>query len=127
MKKLTLIFAAFLLLINFAVEAQTVVPVKSITVNNLKQRIKTDSSLIILDVRTPAELEGPLGEIEGVVNIPVEQLENRIGELEKYKDREIAVICRAGHRSLKGTRILLSHGFRNVENVEGGMEVFRQK
>lgn len=126
MKRLFGFFVLVLIVSNFTVCAQTVAPVKSITVQELKRQIKNDSGLVILDVRMPAELTGPLGKIDGVINIPVQELEKRVDELNKYKDKEIAVICRTGHRSSIGTKILLKHGFTNVENVEGGMTAYRE-
>ena len=124
MKKVLKIFAAAFIVINVSF-AQTV-PVKNINVEQFKNQISNDSNLVILDVRTPEELTGPLGKIEGVINIPVQELEKRIGELDKYKERQIAVICRTGHRSNIGTGILLKHGFKEVENVEGGMTAYRE-
>jgi rhodanese-related sulfurtransferase len=94
------------------------------TISELKNSIKTDPSLLILDVRMPEELIGPLGKIEKVVNIPLQQLEKRIGELDIYKDRTIAVICRSGVRSSSAQRFLAGMGF-NAYNVEGGMVQFR--
>ena len=52
--------------------------------------------------------------------ISLEQLEKRIAELEKYKDREIIVYCRSGIRSLSGTRLLLKYGY-NAFNLLGGI------
>ncbi len=96
---------------------------KNITVEELQKEMQTDSTLVVLDVRTPAELTGPLGKIDGVINIPVQVLEQKVDELEKYKDRKIAVICRSGNRSRMGTEILLKHGF-NAVNVLGGMKAY---
>jgi len=93
---------------------------KSITVEQLQKKIATDSTLVVLDVRTPRELKGPLGHIKGVVNIPVQNLEDRINELNKYKNRPIMVICRSGHRSGMATPILIKHKFK-ATNVLGGM------
>lgn len=98
---------------------------KSISVSELQQEMQTDTNLVVLDVRTPEELTGPLGHIDGVINIPVQTLEERLSELEKYRDRKIAVICRSGNRSSIGTRILLEHGF-NAINVSGGMRAYSQ-
>ncbi len=95
------------------------------TVIQFKEAIKNDSSLIILDVRTPAELNGPLGKIDGVINIPVQELEQRIGELTQYKNKNIAVICRSGNRSRTAQQILNRQGFK-AKNVSGGMIDFRQ-
>ncbi len=98
---------------------------KSITVEQLKKEMKENHKMIILDVRTPQELEGPLGHIDGVINIPVQVLDERIKELEKYKDKKITVICRSGHRSGIASDILFKKGF-NIANVEGGMIAYRK-
>ena len=94
--------------------------VNSITVKELKEKIKADSSIVILDVRTEQELSGPLGKIESSINIPVQDLSRRIDELDKYKNQNIYVICRSGNRSKIGTQILSAKGF-NAINVLGGM------
>jgi rhodanese-related sulfurtransferase len=127
MNRLIGFFVIALILSNFVACAQTVPPENNITVKELKTQIKENPNLIILDVRSPDELKGPLGKIDGVINIPVQDLGNRIGELDKYKNKEIAVICRTGHRSSIGTKILLKNGFKKVENVEGGMTAYREK
>ncbi len=99
----------------------------NMSVQQLKEEMNANENLIILDVRTPAELKGPLGQIDGVINIPVQELENRLGELEEYKSNEIAVICRTGNRSGVATKILLQNGFK-AKNVLGGMtEYINQK
>ena len=121
---LTVLFATTII----ACEQQTQKQVKDssqikkneITVNELQQLIQTDSNLVILDVRTPEELTGPLGHINGVINIPVQVIDKRAGELEKYKKDKIYVICRSGHRSGIATKILTKKGF-NAINVLGGM------
>lgn len=98
---------------------------RDITVEQLKDKMKTDTSLVVLDVRTPEELKGPLGKIDGAVNIPVDQLENRIAEVEKFKGKDVAVICRSGHRSKRAQGILDSHGIKAL-NVLGGMTEYRK-
>src|SRR3989337_3214048 len=95
------------------------------TVQELKKLMKDDSTIVRLDVRTPAELVGPLGKIDNVINIPIQELESRVGELIKFKDKEIAVICRSGNRSNTGTRILRANGF-NAKNVLGGMIEYKR-
>ena len=97
----------------------------NLTANEFITAIKSDSDLIILDVRTPPELVGQHGKIEGIINIPVQVLETRINELDKYKDKNIAVICRSGNRSVNGTKILLQNGFK-AKNVLGGMKAYNK-
>jgi rhodanese-related sulfurtransferase len=97
----------------------------NLTAEELITAMKTDSNLIILDVRTPPELVGKHGQIKGVINIPVQVLETRINELYEYQDKNIAVICRSGNRSENGTKILLQNGFK-AKNVIGGMKAYNK-
>ncbi|MCF8262398.1 MAG: rhodanese-like domain-containing protein [Melioribacteraceae bacterium] len=97
----------------------------NMTVVELDNKMKTDSTLVILDVRTAPELTGPLGRIEGVINIPVQELQQRLSELENYKTNNIAVICRSGNRSRTATSILNSAGY-NAKNVIGGMKEYNK-
>ncbi len=96
-----------------------------ITVNELQQKIAADSNLVILDVRTPQELNGPLGHINGVINIPVQVLEKNLDKIEKYKNQTIYIICRSGNRSGVATKILNSKGYNSV-NVLGGMRAYNK-
>lgn len=98
----------------------------TMTVQDLKKLMKDNSALVVLDVRTPVELVGPLGKIDNVINIPIQELESRIGELKVYKNKEIAVICRSGNRSNTGMKILRANGF-NAKNVLGGMIEYRKQ
>lgn len=97
----------------------------NITAENLKELMASDTNLVILDVRTPQELVGQHGQIDGVINIPVQVLNNRVNELESYKDKNFAVICRSGNRSVFGTKILLQNGYK-AKNVLGGMKAYNR-
>ena len=115
---------AFFLILNVVGCTQTESE-NNITVKELKEKMaKEPENIVVLDVRTPGELTGPLGQIDGVINIPVQELKSRVDELEKYKDKEIEVICRSGNRSQVGTKILLENGY-NANNVLGGMKAYR--
>lgn len=98
----------------------------NITVAQLKTEMASDTNLVILDVRTPQELVGELGQIKGVINIPVQVLSQRINELDKYKDKNIAVICRSGNRSVMATKIMQAKGFK-AKNVLGGMQAYNKQ
>ena len=76
---------------------------------------------ILIDVRTPAEYRE--GHIPGVANIPLDELEKRLGEIPK--DKKVVLICRTGNRSAQGTRFLRSKGFDNVFNSTGGMSTWK--
>jgi rhodanese-related sulfurtransferase len=97
----------------------------SIPMQEFKDLLKSNKSIILLDVRTPEELAGPLGKIDQAINIPVQNLEQRINELKSYKDKEIIVICRTQNRSAVAVNILLQNGYK-AKNVIGGMTEFRE-
>jgi rhodanese-related sulfurtransferase len=97
---------------------------EAISIQQFKDEMKSDTNLVILDVRNPEELKGPLGQINGVINIPVQNLEQKIHELDRYKNKHLAVICRTGHRSGIATNYLREKGF-NAVNVLGGMVAYR--
>jgi len=113
----------FVLLFSINACAQNVPEMK---VSELKQAMKSDSTLVILDVRTKEELAGELGKIDGVINIPVQELEKRINELGKYKKNNIAVICKSGRRSAVATKLLNKNGFK-AKSVAGGMIEYREQ
>ena len=115
-----------LLLFTFDCTDSQVKEDQEISVEELTVQMNTNDSLLILDVPTEAELVGPLGQIDGVVNIPIDELEERINELNEYKEYEMAVIGRTGRRSGTGTNILNEYGF-NAKNVVGGMSAYREK
>ena len=97
----------------------------AITVDQLREMMRDDSNMVLLDVRNPYELkEKSLGHIDGVLNIPLPELEKRLSELDEFKDKDIAVICRSGRRSGIATDLLLKNGF-NAVNVLGGMVQYR--
>lgn len=90
-----------------------------ISMQEFQNNILNDKS-IVLDVRTEEEYFGPLGHINGAILIPIDQLENRLSELEIYKNDTIYVVCRSGNRSNFGKDILNSNNFKAI-NVDGGM------
>jgi CoA-disulfide reductase len=74
----------------------------------------------ILDVRTPLEFE--LGSIKGAVNIPLDDLRARLGDIPKNK--EIYLFCQVGLRGYVAARILMQKGFKNVYNLSGGYKTY---
>jgi len=83
-------------------------------------RAQRDSNVVLIDVRTEEEYNGDLGHVAGTILIPVQQLDQRANELDKYKDRIIIAICRSGNRSGKAAELLSHRGFTAL-NMEGGM------
>ncbi|WP_411993068.1 FAD-dependent oxidoreductase [Agarivorans sp. DSG3-1] len=75
---------------------------------------------LILDVRNPGELD-KLGAIPGAINIPVDQLRERINELPK--DKEILIYCMVGLRGNVAYRQLVNNGF-TAKNLSGGYKTW---
>ena len=94
----------------------------SIDVTELKRRL-AEGETLVLDVRTEKEFLAD-GNIADAINIPVEQLENRLPELEKFIDQSISIVCRTDKRSAQAANLLLKHGFQDVRVVRGGMTAF---
>jgi rhodanese-related sulfurtransferase len=74
----------------------------------------------LLDARTPQEFDS--GHIPAAMNIPVDELRSRLGELPR--DRKIAAYCQVGQRGYLATRILLQAGFSAV-NIGGGYKTYK--
>ncbi|HDM8229143.1 TPA: FAD-dependent oxidoreductase [Vibrio campbellii] len=76
---------------------------------------------VLLDVRNPGELES-VGFIEGAINIPVDQLRQRMNELPK--DKEIVIYCQVGLRGNVAYRQLVNSGFK-ARNLLGGYRTYK--
>jgi rhodanese-related sulfurtransferase len=74
---------------------------------------------LILDVRDEKEFSA--GHILNAKLIPLLKLKDRIGELERYRDQPIVVVCRSGQRSATACALLGNHGFGQAYNLAGGM------
>ncbi|MEP3480542.1 MAG: FAD-dependent oxidoreductase [Fuerstiella sp.] len=84
-----------------------------------KSKMEPNSDLI-LDVRTPAEFDA--GSIPGAMNIPVDELRERLNELPS--GRNITVYCKVGMRGYLATRILLQNEF-SAHNLSGGFTTWQ--
>ncbi|MEG0692415.1 MAG: rhodanese-like domain-containing protein, partial [Oscillospiraceae bacterium] len=78
-----------------------------------------DQSIILLDTRTKMEYEN--GHIEGFINIPLDSLRARLGELNKSK--KVYVTCQVGLRGYVAARILSQNGF-DTYNLSGGYRLY---
>lgn len=94
--------------------------VGSISTNELKDRL-ADRHVQFIDVRTPGEYKA--GHIKQFRNIPLNSLQQQLGDLDKGK--ETIVICQSGSRSSQAAGRLKKAGFEKVINVRGGMGAWR--
>jgi glyoxylase-like metal-dependent hydrolase (beta-lactamase superfamily II)/rhodanese-related sulfurtransferase len=75
--------------------------------------------LLLLDVRSREEVEGPDGRVAGSLAVPLPELESRLAEIPA--DRPVVVLCHSGSRSALATQQLLKAGRSRVANLRGGL------
>ncbi len=98
---------------------------------DLKERMDKGDDLLVLDVRTAPEFEG--GHVRGALNLPVQDLGTRLGEinkdeLEALKATPVFIMCASGSRAAQAARILKNAGFSDLTVVDGGYNKWcRQK
>jgi rhodanese-related sulfurtransferase len=85
---------------------------------SVNTKLKAKEHIVLLDVRTSRERSAR--RIDGSIHIPLQELRNRMGELEKYRSKEIICYCASGNRSLSAAVIIRKQGFR-AANLTGGM------
>ncbi len=98
---------------------------KTITPEEVKQRLDAGENLHLLDVRQPEEnaefniggILFPLGKIQSM----------QTEDIENLKDEEVICYCRSGNRSGQAALILEQLGFSNAKNLTGGMLAWREK
>ena len=94
-----------------------------ISLHDLKRSLGGVRRPLIVDVREPNEFDGPLGHIEGAIDIPLGQLPAVWDDL---GDRAppVVVVCRTDRRSAQAADILRARGVENVKVLRGGMEAW---
>ncbi len=95
-----------------------------VTVQELQKKMAGDKELVVLDVRTAPELTAELGKLDGVINVPLQELEQRLPEMKKFEKSPVYIIRRSEYRSGIATRILREKGY-DAHNVTGGMRAWR--
>ena len=75
---------------------------------------------VLIDVRTPAEVAE--GMAPGAVNIPLQEIQQRLAEFPK--DKDLLIYCRSGKRSMVASDFLVKNGYDRVFNVAGGFLAF---
>lgn len=79
-----------------------------------KARSLVEGGARLVDVRTPGEFAG--GHIEGAVNVPLQELDARLGEVGE-KARPVVLYCASGMRSASAARLLKRAGFQDVHDL----------
>ncbi|MDI3325720.1 rhodanese-like domain-containing protein [Pontibacterium granulatum] len=91
---------------------------KAVTPAIATQMINKEDA-VILDIRPKKEWD--TGRITGARHIPMAELDRRIDELNKFKEKPIIVVCNLGQTAGAATKKLKASGFTNVMRLSGGM------
>ena len=95
-----------------------------IEVQAVQQMRANGEKFLLLDVRNPNEYA--TAKIDGSQLIPMNEIGNRLSELEPYRHERVVVHCHHGGRSLRVTSFLQQQGFTQVQNMSGGIDAWSQ-
>jgi len=102
-----------------------------ITVNELSEKLSSDDSFILLDVREPDELDYAKLADPRLEVTPMSRLAQTgtkaLSEAAQSKDAVIYVLCHHGNRSAQVTAWLAQQGWQNVFNVSGGIDQYARQ
>jgi phage shock protein E len=84
----------------------------------LERQAKHDPSLLLLDVRTPAEYAA--GHVPGAVNIPYDQLASHLGAIPR--DKDVVLYCHSGRRAGLAAEVLAADGYTRLQHLQGDMQ-----
>ena len=94
---------------------------------DVEERIAENKALLVVDIREECEfirfhIKGSILIPRGILETACEdEYEDAIPELVNGRDREIVIICRSGLRSVLGTQMLQTMGFKNVSSMKTGL------
>jgi rhodanese-related sulfurtransferase len=82
------------------------------------------SKAAVVDVRDASEFAA--GHLPEARNIPLGELDKRIGELDKFKSKSVVVVCKSGARASAAAAKLAKAGFTDVVNLDGGIAAWQK-
>lgn len=85
--------------------------------DKIEEDNKEKEKYLVLDVRPEEQYKE--GHVKHAINIPVDELDGRISEIESYKDKNVVTICNTGKKSSEAAKKLVEAGFKNVWNAQG--------
>lgn len=111
----------FLLLIGIPILTSCSASLESSTAESVASvehaRAAIDAGALVIDVRRPHEFAA--GHVDGAVNMPHDQIAERISEISGDRDQPVVVYCRSGRRAGLAKEVLRSNGFTDILNAGG--------
>jgi len=90
----------------------------ALSINEAVQLVNSEGG-VFLDIREVQDFSR--GHITAALNIPAGSLPNRIGELEKFREKPIVVVCKMGQSAGSATKTLRQQGYSRAQKLAGGM------
>ena len=100
-------------------------PYDTVKVKDLDAQLKADGPPLLIDIRIPKDYDD--SHIPGAVNIPQDDISDRMSELPEDRDAPIVTVCNIGKFSKHVTLLLKSKGYRNVRSAKGGLNEWVRK
>ncbi len=92
----------------------------NIDYDTMQKMLRENKKILVIDVRTKDEFM--YNHLDGAINIPMQEITQKIGRYTNNKNDVIIVYCEYGGRSKKAANKLCKIGFVNVYNLDGGIE-----
>lgn len=93
--------------------------IKEMDVQELKSKLDSGEKFYFIDCRELEEWEE--GHIDGATFLPLSEFQQRYESVLTEKDAKIVIQCRSGKRSMNACMFLLSQGYNDLNNLEGGI------
>ncbi len=91
---------------------------QSVSTQQATQLVNREQAVIV-DLRAQSEFNA--GHIVDALNIPYTSLSSHLGDLEKYKEKPVILVCKMGQHSSAAGKVLMKAGFTQVKRMSGGM------
>ena len=118
-----ILVGAFVLILILFIRNEVARGGQSISAQELVNLVNRDGAVVV-DVRDNAEYSA--GHIVDSINIPHTSLADRVGELEKHKEKTIVVACKMGQHAGTAGTVLRKAGY-NVSRLKGGIAEWRNQ
>ena len=97
----------------------------SITAAALTERLGSADAPVILDVRTPGEYSS--GHVPGAINVPHDQVADRVEEFAAFQNADVVVYCQSGKRASMAEADLKAAGFSRVLDLQGHIQDWKEQ
>lgn len=119
------LFAALLIILGLLIGSELLPRLRGIVKVNPLQALQliNHQDALVLDIREANEYKA--GHISEARHLPLSKLNERLNELQKFKNRPIIVCCQTGARSSGACALLKKNGFATVHNLSGGLPAWQ--